>query len=268
MGDIWPYGPPVYESFSACQNQLEVLGMDQQNAIIGAAIATAESSRDLTVINDTPATQDYSVGCWQINYYGTLYAGRAAAYGTPQELIEGGLDSQAAACLGVYRDAGDSWTPWSTYNSGAYAQYLSGGAGSTAAPGQASEPEIGEGATGAAVQLLQADLNLTGANLTVDGDFGPLTLAAVENFQRAHGLTVDGIVGPLTWAALDAAVAAVQGVQPPNENEAGTLPPDEAPPNVDPDTAAAWSNLAYQTGPYLNSLLVTMGTLTSSSPVG
>jgi peptidoglycan hydrolase-like protein with peptidoglycan-binding domain len=70
--------------------------------------------------------------------------------------------------------------------------------------GGPSEPTLTEGDTGAAVQTLQTRLNVWGAKLTVDGDFGPATLAAVKAFQTAHNLTVDGVVGPATWAALEA----------------------------------------------------------------
>ena len=67
-------------------------------------------------------------------------------------------------------------------------------------PGQ---PTISVGATGDAVRRLQRALRRTpNLGLTVDGDFGPLTEAAVKEFQQGAGLTVDGIVGPLTWAAL------------------------------------------------------------------
>jgi lysozyme family protein len=55
---------------------------------------------------------------------------------------------------------------------------------------------------------LQASLNkaLTLDHpLTVDGNFGRLTRAAVMEFQKAHGLSVDGVAGPRTIAALAAA---------------------------------------------------------------
>jgi hypothetical protein len=66
--------------------------------------------------------------------------------------------------------------------------------------------QIQYGSTGAEVVILQERLNAEeGAGLSVDGQFGPKTLTAVENFQRAHIAQVkwvDGQVGPLTWAAL------------------------------------------------------------------
>jgi uncharacterized protein (TIGR02594 family) len=41
----------------------------------------------------------------------------------------------------------------------------------------------------------------------IDGDAGPLTIAAVTAFQRAQGLVPDGIAGKLTIAALNANAA-------------------------------------------------------------
>jgi peptidoglycan hydrolase-like protein with peptidoglycan-binding domain len=37
-----------------------------------------------------------------------------------------------------------------------------------------------------------------GAGLALDGDYGPLTQAAVEHAQRVAGVTADGIYGPVT----------------------------------------------------------------------
>jgi peptidoglycan hydrolase-like protein with peptidoglycan-binding domain len=59
-----------------------------------------------------------------------------------------------------------------------------------------------QGSTGEDVRSVQYLLNAHGSSLSVDGDFGPLTKAAVEHFQGAHGLAVDGIAGNQTWPAL------------------------------------------------------------------
>lgn len=62
---------------------------------------------------------------------------------------------------------------------------------------------IQQGSRGAAVETAQRLLRAKGYSPgTVDGIFGPKTLAAVQAFQRAMGLAVDGIAGPKTWAAL------------------------------------------------------------------
>lgn len=58
------------------------------------------------------------------------------------------------------------------------------------------------------VKTLQTLLNSFGYNLAVDGCWGPLTQAAVLDFQKNHKdysgkqLAVDGCVGQLTWGAL------------------------------------------------------------------
>jgi putative chitinase len=49
---------------------------------------------------------------------------------------------------------------------------------------------------------IQAALRLWGLPIPLDGDFGPVTQGAVEQFQRANGLIADGIVGAQTWIAL------------------------------------------------------------------
>src|ERR1700712_2601204 len=53
------------------------------------------------------------------------------------------------------------------------------------------------GDSGPAVAWLQRDLGVkTGGRY---GDYGPLTLKAVEHFQTFHHLTADGVVAPATW---------------------------------------------------------------------
>ena len=74
-------------------------------------------------------------------------------------------------------------------------------------PGKASEPTLREGdkSPDGWVEYLQELLNLKGAKLEVDGDFGTNTAKAVKAFQRKHkkeGVLEDGVVGAETWSFL------------------------------------------------------------------
>jgi peptidoglycan hydrolase-like protein with peptidoglycan-binding domain len=63
-------------------------------------------------------------------------------------------------------------------------------------------PVVRRGDKAHPVPSLQYHLRARGHTVTVDGDFGPKTEAAVRAFQQEKNLAVDGIVGPLTWRAL------------------------------------------------------------------
>ncbi|QGJ88290.1 lysin A [Mycobacterium phage DreamTeam1] len=100
--------------------------------------------------------------------------------------------------------------------------YLPGPIGGTAS--------LGIGSTGPAVITLQAKLNTRGAGLEVDGEFGPLTAAAVTRAQQELHVVGDppGIAGEATLRAL--------GIL----NDNGAIP-------ANPDTLAA-EYLAAATG--------------------
>ncbi|MBN1210761.1 MAG: peptidoglycan-binding protein, partial [Myxococcaceae bacterium] len=57
-----------------------------------------------------------------------------------------------------------------------------------AAPAAGGQPTLKLGAKGAAVTQLQQALRNKGISVSVDGDFGPKTQAAVKSFQASRGL--------------------------------------------------------------------------------
>lgn len=61
---------------------------------------------------------------------------------------------------------------------------------------------IGAGATGPVVAGAQYLLRARGHAIVVDGDYGPVTAAAVSAFQASAGLPVDGAVGEADWPLL------------------------------------------------------------------
>ena len=70
-------------------------------------------------------------------------------------------------------------------------------------PAIAEAEVLKSGSTGAQVKTVQTKLKNWGYYTgSVDGIYGPKTVAAVKYFQRKNGLTQDGIVGAKTAAAM------------------------------------------------------------------
>lgn len=85
------------------------------------------------------------------------------------------------------------------------------------APTAAHTDPLHQGDHGQPVRALQESLNRIGSSderghhVSVDGDYGPHTRAAVERFQRSHGLEVDGVAGPRTMEAIHRAAPRLDG---------------------------------------------------------
>ena len=76
-------------------------------------------------------------------------------------------------------------------------------------------PLLQEGTTGEQVVELQTKLQSLGFDPgTIDGDFGPKTTAAVQEFQRSKNLDPDGQVGAQTLAALQLVLQAPAAAPP------------------------------------------------------
>jgi hypothetical protein len=65
-----------------------------------------------------------------------------------------------------------------------------------------TQPLLKRGSKGDLVVWAQEHLIAAGEKVPVTGVFGKATIAAVRDFQGAHGLPVDGAVGTTTWQSL------------------------------------------------------------------
>jgi len=125
--------------------------------------------------------------------------------------INGGLNGQADRVMYYERakkvlskdDSAEASTPSTSSASAAAAGAAAGTAPATSssAPAYPGTP-LRQGSSGPDVQTMQQRLSDLGNSLSVDGNFGSGTKAAVVAFQSSNGLSADGVVGPATWAAL------------------------------------------------------------------
>ena len=81
-------------------------------APLAAGIAMAESGGRTDALNTDAGTGDYSVGLWQINYFGSLLGPRTASYGSPATL-RADPNAQARAAVNLSGN-GANWGPWRT----------------------------------------------------------------------------------------------------------------------------------------------------------
>jgi hypothetical protein len=102
----------------------------------------------------------------------------------------------------AYGADGVSWWDWSDASAGSWSALsapVAEIAGYEPAAGMAT---IGESAAGDLVVWAQEHLISAGQRVAVDGSFGPKTLNAVKQFQRAHDLPATGLIDTNTWDAL------------------------------------------------------------------
>ncbi len=96
-------------------------GFRGQDLTIAVAVALAESGGDPRAHN--PTRPDNSYGLWQINMLGSMGPARRREFGlgSNRELFDPAENARAANKIS---GDGRSWTPWTTYTSGAYKRHL------------------------------------------------------------------------------------------------------------------------------------------------
>lgn len=121
-------------------------------APVAAAIAEAESGLDANQYNptDNGGTQT-SWGLWQVS------KGTHASYPNWNDPL-----TNAKYAVAKYKGAGNAFTPWGTYDSGAYRAFLGGGTPDPNTPGQKGSPGAGNGGDQATLTAATGDECLIG----------------------------------------------------------------------------------------------------------
>jgi hypothetical protein len=109
---------------------------------------------------------------------------------------------QFRAVSRYYGATGISWWDWQSASPGAWRAVAQPAGRIANFVPYTTAASIGLHALGDLVVWAQEHLVAAGQQISIDGDFGPATQSAVENFQTQHGLPVTGVIDAPTWAAL------------------------------------------------------------------
>ena len=108
-------------------------GFSGSDLVMAVSVALAESSGNPGAVGDTAITPGGSIGLWQINL-------RWHPEFNGQDLTD--PQTNANAAYSIYRAAGNSFSPWSTYGNGmASSQFSRASAGVTEMQGTAGDIE-------------------------------------------------------------------------------------------------------------------------------
>jgi hypothetical protein len=101
-------------SIAQLQGIAAVAGFPVSAVPTAAAVAMAESGGNPNAVGDLQITPGGSIGLWQVNLKAHPSYNRAS-------LFDPAYNALAALAIS---SGGRNWAPWSTFNSGAYTQYL------------------------------------------------------------------------------------------------------------------------------------------------
>jgi hypothetical protein len=125
------------ESYGQLVSLAQGAGCSASAAQIAAAVAMAESGGRAGAHNPVPP--DNSYGLWQINMIGALGPERRRQFGISRNEDLWNAATNARAMYAVSGGC-SRWSPWTTYTSGAYKQFLQSAAPAPAPVGGSSVP--------------------------------------------------------------------------------------------------------------------------------
>ena len=149
---------------------------------------------------DTPEAAAYLYGC--VLY---LCTELCKDYGISPDKVKCHCELHRDGVASNHADVNHWWgkkgTSWEPYTMDRLRRDIAAELGEEFTP--VTHPTLRKGDHGDAVKNMQRLLNESGYSVEPDGAFGPATVKALKDFQRANGLAADGVCGPKTWAVLD-----------------------------------------------------------------